>query len=58
MKKPNKSIIPVNEFAVEDAKDQINSTLKEAFEQNIITNEELSAMSPDDKNPSKLYCNL
>ena len=40
---------PVNEFALEDAKDKINTILKEASAQNIITNEELSAMSPDDQ---------
>ena len=49
---------PVNEFALEDAKNKINITLKEALENNIITKEEFSAMSPDDKNPSKFYCNF
>ena len=48
----------VNEFALEDAKDKTNTTLKEAFEQNIITIEELSGMSPDNENPSKFYCNF
>ena len=49
---------PFNEFALEEAKDKINTTLKEAFEQNIIKNEELTAMSQDDTNPSKFYCNF
>ena len=43
---------PVDEFTLED------TTLKGAVEYNIIPNEELSAMTPDDKNPSKFYCNF
>ena len=48
---------PVNEFALENAKNKIIDTLKEAFENNIITKEEFAMMNPKEKNASKFYCN-
>ena len=45
-----------DEFALERAKNHINTTLKEALDNNIISKEEFKAMDPEDKNPSKLYC--
>ena len=48
----------VNEFALENAKTQILSTLKEALEEKIITKEEFNAMNPEEKNLSKFYCNF
>ena len=47
----------VNEFALENAKDKIIATLKEALESNIITKAEYTAMNPSDKNAAKFYCN-
>ena len=48
----------VHEFALEEAKSKITETLKEALEQEIITETEYTAMNPEDKNPSKFYCNF
>ena len=45
-----------DEFALERAKKHINTTLKEALNNNIISKEEYKAMDPEDKNPSKFYC--
>ena len=47
-----------DEFALERAKKHIQDTLKEASEDNIITKEEYKAMDPEEKNPSKFYCNF
>ena len=46
----------MNEFAVEEAKVKINEVLEEAFANKIITQEEMSAMCPDDKDAAKFYC--
>ena len=43
-------------FALERSKKHINTTLKEALNNNIISKEEYKAMDPEDKNPSKFYC--
>ena len=47
-----------DEFTLERAKKNIKDTLNEALDENIITKEEFKAMDPDDKNPSKFYCNF
>ena len=44
---------PVIEFALENSKNIIIDTLKEPFENNIITKEEFSIMNPKEKNASK-----
>ena len=43
-------------FALERSKNHIDTTLKEALTNKIISKEEYKAMDPEDKNPSKLYC--
>ena len=57
-KEPQMYYKAVHEFALEDAKSKIIETLKEALEQEIITETEYTAMNPEDKNPSKFYCNF
>ena len=47
-----------DEFALERAKKHIKDTLKEAFEENVITKEEYKDMDPDEKNSTKFYCNF
>ena len=49
---------PVNEFALEEARNKISDTLKEALEDKVITKEEYDAMQPEDKNASTFYCNF
>ena len=48
----------VDEFALDIARNKIKGVIEEAFENKIITKEEFSAMSPDDKGAAKFYCNL
>ena len=48
----------VNEFALEHAKTRILDTLNEALENQIITKQDFNAMNPEDKQPSKFYCNF
>ena len=47
----------VNEFALEDAKEKIIVTLKEALDDGIITQSDYKAMNPEDRNAAKFYCN-
>ena len=47
-----------DKFALERAKKHIKDTLNEAFEEKIKTKEEFKAMDPDEKDPSKFYCNF
>ena len=49
---------PENEFAVERAKVQINSILKEGLDNNLLTKHEADAMNPDDKEAGRFYCNF
>ena len=39
-------------------KNKIQATLKEALEETIITKDEFNAVNPEEKNPSKFYCNF
>ena len=48
----------VEDIELERAKARIKDTLDDALEKNIITEEEFTAMNPEDKNPSKFYCNF
>ena len=48
----------VEDIELDRAKARIKNTLEEALENNIITEEEFRALNPDDKNPSKFYCNF
>ena len=47
-----------DEFALERAKKHIENVLKEALNEGIIDKAEFSAMNPEDKTPSKFYCNF
>ena len=49
---------PENEFALEDAKERIEATLKEALENYIITKEEYTAMKPENKSAAWFYCSF
>ena len=48
----------VEDLDLEIFKNRIRNVLKEAFDNKIITEEELKAMDPSDKNPAKFYCNF
>ena len=48
---PNMYYKKEDDFALERAKNHINTTLKEALDNNIITKEEYNAMDPQEKNP-------
>ena len=42
---------------MEDAKEKIIETLKEALDDGIITQSDYKAMNPEDRNAAKFYCN-
>ena len=48
---PKINFEPVNEFALKNAKIQIQVTLKEALEEKLIAKDEFNAMNPDEKKP-------
>ena len=50
--------IQVNDIAMEEAKMAIKNIVDDALEKQIITNEEHKAMSAEEKNPGKFYCNF
>ena len=48
----------VEDIQILQAKNKIKHVLEEALEKQIISKEEFNAMEPDEKNPSKFYCNF
>ena len=48
----------VSELDLEREKAKIYNNLEEALNNKVITDEELNAMNPEDKNPGKFYCNF
>ena len=48
----------VDNLELERAKNKIKHVLEEALNNKIITDEEFNAMDPEDKTPSKFYCNF
>ena len=48
----------VEDIQILQAKNKIKHVLEEALEKQTISKEEFNAMEPDEKNPSKLYCNF
>ena len=48
----------MNELAVENAKRKIKAVIQEGLDQNIISQSEFLAMSADDKDPARFYCNF
>ena len=50
--------IQVNDIAIEEAKMAIRNIIDDALEKQIITKEEHKAMSAEEKNPGKFYCNF
>ena len=48
----------VNVLEVEKTKTKITETIKEAYEENIISKSEFEAMKPDDKVVGRFYCNF
>ena len=53
---PNMYYKKEDEFALERAKRHINTKLKEALDNSLISKDEFKAMDPEDKKPSKFYC--
>ena len=47
----------VNEFALEDAKEKILESPKEALDDGIINQSDYKAMNPEDRNAAKFDCN-